>query len=190
MNNEKLLTKSTEAIVISDTELELPSYSLKTYNLYCCDKLIKKTASGKMLPADNCPETKNLLMSMASSLGLTVSEKEINDFLDGENGLYLWEDNGICAIARAAFIGKEYARINTVFTSPEKRGHGYAGALVSSLSEMLIGKGLIPTVLADEENPISNKMYLSLGFTPDGKIYEYTKNDTPKNECAIFNLRK
>ena len=190
MKDEKLLTKNGETIVISDTTLELPSYSLKTYNLYRCDNLVKKTASGKMLPADNCPDAKILLASMASSLGLSISENEINAFSDGENVLYLWDDNGICAIARIAFVGKEYARINTVYTSPEKRGHGYAGALVSALSEQLIGNGLIPTVLADEENPISNRMYLSLGFTPDGKIYEYTKNDTPKKECAIFNLRK
>lgn len=190
MNNEKLLTKNTEAIVISDIPLKLPSYSLKTYNLYRCDNLVKKTASGKALPADNSPEAKILLSSMARSLGLSVSENEINAFSGGENGLYLWEDGGVCAIVRIAFIGKEYARINTVYTSPEKRGHGYAGALVSALSELLIGKGLIPTVLADEENPISNRMYLSLGFTPDGKIYEYTKNDAQKKECAIFNLRK
>lgn len=190
MNNEKLLTKNTEAIVISDIPLELPSYSLKTYNLYRCDKLIKKTASGKALPAAKCGDAKIFLASMASSLGLSVSENEINAFSDGENGLYRWDDGGICAIARIAFVGNEYTRINTVYTSPEKRGRGYASALVSALSELLIGNGLIPTVLADEENPISNKMYLSLGFTPDGKIYEYTKNDTTKKECAIFNLRK
>ncbi|MBQ7779446.1 MAG: GNAT family N-acetyltransferase [Clostridia bacterium] len=179
-----------ENIIISDAKLDLSDHTLKTYTLYRCDKLIKKTANGKMLLADKCPEAKSLLSSMASSLGLSVSEEEINSFSDGENGLYIWDDSGICAIARIAFVGKKYARINTVYTSPEKRGHGYAGALVSSLSELLIGRGLIPTVLADENNPISNKMYLSLGFIPDGKIYEYTKNDVPKKECAIFNLRK
>ncbi len=179
-----------ETTIISDVKLDLPSHTLKTYTLYRCDMLKKKTASGKMLPADKCPETKKLLSSMASSLGLSVSEDDINAFFDSENGLYLWDDCGICAIARIAFVDKEYARINTVYTSPEKRGHGYAGALVSSLAELLIGKGLIPTVLADEENPISNKMYLSLGFVPDGKIYEYSKNDAQKKECAIFNLRK
>ncbi len=190
MNNEKLLTKNGEAIVISDTKCELPSYSLKTYNLYRCDKLIRKTAKGKPIPANNRPEANYLLLSMASSLGISVTEAEINEFLGRENGLYLWDDGGICAIARIAFAGKEYARINTVFTDSKKRGHGYAGALVSAIAEKLMREGLIPTVLADEENPISNKMYLSLGFTPDGKIYEYTKNDTEKKECAIFNLRK
>ncbi len=190
MNNEKLLTKNGEAIVISDTELELPSYSLKIYNLYVCNSLTPKTASGKILPAYKRPEMKILLSSMASSLDITASDDEISELLSGESGLYLWEDGGICAMARIAFVGKEYARINSVFTVPEKRGHGYAGALVSALSELLIGKGLIPTVLADEDNPISNKMYLSLGFTYDGKIYEYTKNNALKKECAIFNLRK
>ncbi len=169
-------------------KLELPSHTLKTYTLYRCDKLAKKTASGKMIPAKNRAEVKNLLSSMASSLGVSVSEAEINTFAESENGLYLWDDNGVCAIARIAFINGKHARINTVFTSPEKRGHGYAGALVSALCEEIMSKGLIPTVLADEINPVSNKMYLSLGFTPDGKVYEYQKKDAPKNKCAIFDL--
>ncbi len=189
MNNEKLLTKTNDNIVISSSKLELEDHTLKTYNLYRCDKLKKKTAKGKPTPANNRPETKKLLSSMALSLGISVTEAEINEFLSRENGLYIWDDGGICAIARIASIGTKYARINTVFTSPERRGQGYAGALVSAIAEKLLSDGLIPTVLADEENPISNKMYLSLGFTPDGKIYEYTKNDEPKKECAIFNLR-
>lgn len=179
-----------ENIIISDVKLDTADHTLKTYTLYRCDKLVKKTASGKAIPAGNCADARKLLASMASSLGISVSENEINTFSDGENGLYLWDDGGICAIARIAFANGKYARINTVFTSPEKRGHGYAGALVSAIAEKLINEGLTPTVLADEDNPISNRMYLSLGFTPDAKIYEYTKNDTPKKECAIFNLRK
>ena len=171
-------------------KLDLPSHTLKTYTLYRCDKLVKKNASGKVIPAKGSAETKLLLSQMAASLGLFVPENEINAFRDGENGLYLWDDGGICAIARIAFVKENTARINTVFTSPEKRGHGYAGALVSSLAEKLISEGLTPTVLADEENPVSNHLYLSLGFTPDGKIYEYTEKNASKTECAIFNLRK
>ncbi len=176
-----------ETTIISDIKLDLPSHTLKTYTLYRCDKLVKKNASGKMMPAKGKTETKLLLSQMAVSLGLSVTESEIKNLAD-ENGLYLWDDGGICAIARVAFKGEKYARINTVFTSPEKRGHGYAGALVSSLAEKLISEGLTPTVLADEDNPISNKMYLSLGFTPDGKIYEYSKKGVPHKENAIFYL--
>ncbi len=179
-----------ETTIISDVKLDLPSHTLKTYTLYRCDELISKKANGEMISALGNPETPILLSQMASSLGLSVNEADINAFAEEENGLYLWYDGGICAIARIAFANGKYARINTVFTSPEKRGHGYAGALVSAIAEKLINEGLTPTVLADESNPVSNRMYLSLGFTPDAKIYEYTKNDTPKKECAIFNLRK
>lgn len=185
MNNEKLLTKTETDIIISNTKKELPSHKLKTYNLYRCDKLISKTASGKPIPALGNPETPILLSQMAKSLGLSVSENEIKK-LSEESGLYLWDDNGICAIARIAFVGEKYVRINTVFTSPEKRGRGYAGALVSALTEKLASDGLIPTVLADEENPVSNHLYLSLGFTTDGKIYEYSKIDAAHKENAIF----
>lgn len=177
-----------ENTIISDVKLALPSHTLKTYTLYRCDKPVKKTASGKMMPAKNRAEAKSLLISMASSLGISVTENDINAFAEGENGLYLWDDNGICAIARIAFVEGKTARINTVFTSPEKRGRGYAGALVSALAEKLIKEGLTPTVLADESNPVSNKMYLSLGFTPVGKIYEYQKKDAPKTKCAIFDI--
>ncbi len=186
MNNEKLLTKNETDIVISDIKRELPTHVFKTYTLYRCDDLKKKMANGKMIPAQGNPETPKLLSLMAESLGLSVPESKINEFVSQENGLYLWDDCGICAIARVAFVGENFARINTVFTSPEKRGHGYAGALVSSLAEKLISEGLVPTVLADEENPVSNRLYLSLGFTPDGKIYEYSKIGVPHSENAIF----
>jgi GNAT superfamily N-acetyltransferase len=185
MNNEKTLTKTENDIIITDVKRELPSYGLKTYVLYRCDRLVRKTAEGNLIPALGNPETPILLSQMALSLGLSLSEAEIGSIAEA-NGLYLWDDNGICAIARVAFVGEKYARINTVFTSPEKRGHGYAGALVSSLAEKLISEGLTPTVLADEENPVSNHLYLSLGFTPDGRIYEYSKIGVCHKENAIF----
>ena len=174
--------------MISDVKRELPTHVLKTYTLYRCDRLKKKSVNGKMIPAYGNPEAAKLLSLMASSLGLSVSESEISRFVSEENGLYLWEDGGICAIARIAHVGEKFARINTVFTSPEKRGHGYAGALFSSLAEKLTNEGLVPTVLADENNPVSNHLYLSLGFTPDGKIYEYSKIGVPHSENAIFYL--
>ena len=139
-----------------------------------------------MLPAVGHPETLTLLYQMASALGLEPDESEINAMAEDE-GLYLWDDNGVCAIARIAFVGKKYARINTVFTSPEKRGHGYAGALFSTIAEKLIESGLVPTVLADEENPASNHLYASLGFKPEGKVFEYLKNGVSHAENAIFN---
>lgn len=189
MKNEKLLTKESTDLVLCEEKRDLPDHTLKIYNLYRIDKLKKKSVSGKMISAQNRPEAPIMLREMAKSLGLTPSEKEIDALANEEEGLYIWDDGGACAIARIAFVGEKYARINTVYTAPEKRGHGYAGALVSSLAEMLIEKGLVPTVLADEENPVSNTLYLSLGFVPDGKICEYSKKGVKHSENAIFYVR-
>lgn len=190
MKNEKHLTKFDESTVISSEVKELPDHTLKTYNLYVCNKPEKRGASGRMIPAQGRPEAPLLLAQMAASLGLEPSEKEIKALAEKENnGLYLWDDGGVCAIARIAFIGERYARINTVYTFPEKRGRGYAAALVSALAEKIVGDGLIPTVLADENNPVSNGLYLSLGFATDGKIYEYLKNGVAHSENAIFYIR-
>ena len=184
--NEKTLTKSNSITVISASRQALPTHSERVYTLYVCKNPIGKETSGKVMPAVGHADVPMLLTQMANTLGLTPGAGEINAMAEDEN-LYIWYDNGVCAIARIAKIGKKYARINTVFTAPDKRGHGYAGALVSSLCKKLTEMGLTPTVLADESNPIPNKMYPSLGFTPEGKIYEYLKNGVSHSENAIFN---
>ena len=184
-NNEKFLTKSNSVMTFSTSRLTLPDHEEKIYTLYACSRLNEKTASGKEITAGGRLEAQNLLLQMANTLGISPSVEEIKA-ISFDSGLYLWEDEGICAIARIAFEGEKYARINTVFTSPEKRGKGYAAALVSALAKELLNKGLTPTVLADEDNPISNRMYLSLGFTTEGKVYEYLKNSVSHSENAIF----
>ncbi len=178
-----------KSVVITDTEAEMPKYSAKAYALYRCDRLIPKAAHGKMISGEDRPETAELLHTMMSSLGLSAERAETEAFVRAHsNELYLWEDDGICALARIALLGKKYARINTVVTSPEKRGRGYAGALVSALASKIMAEGLIPTVLADESNPVSNKLYRSLGFTQDGVIFEYTPQSIIPRENAIFYL--
>lgn len=76
-------------------------------------------------------------------------------------------------MARIAFRGKSYGRINTVVVSPEHRGKGVARALVGALASTLMAEGLVPTVLADASNPSANALYSSLGFTATGELYEY-----------------
>ena len=162
----------------------------KTYNLYRCKALTKKTAKGKIISASGVKEAEEMLTEMALSLDLTPDKNAIKALVnDSESGLYLWIDGEVCAIARIAFKDGEYARINSVYTTKSKRGRGYAGALISALSQMIIESGLTPTVLADEENPVSNALYSSLGFECEGKIYEYLKKGVPHSENAIFYLR-
>jgi ribosomal protein S18 acetylase RimI-like enzyme len=57
--------------------------------------------------------------------------------------------------------------IASVYTPPEYRGHGYAGALVHALSVQLLAEGATYVALyTDLDNPISNRLYARIGFVP------------------------
>ena len=57
--------------------------------------------------------------------------------------------------------------ISSVYTPPELRGRGYAGAVVHALSARLVAKGARYVVLyTDLANPISNRLYARIGFVP------------------------
>lgn len=167
--------------VISDTDASnTDGFYKKEYTLFTLDKLIppksvtgfmKEGASGKLL-ALMFRESANIILP--SDLTEGFEKNKAND-------TFLWHDDGICAMARVAFRGKNYARINTVVTAEDKRGKGYASTLVYNVCSALIGNGLTATVLADMKNPISCKMYSSLGFIPYRSVYEYI----PKNKAVI-----
>ena len=76
-------------------------------------------------------------------------------------------------MAMIAHRTAETARINTVVTDRARRGHGYAGMLVSSLCKRLLSEGAAPMLYADARNPSSNRAYQKIGFELVGPITEY-----------------
>ena len=58
------------------------------------------------------------------------------------------------------------ARIGPVFTPAEHRGHGYAGAAVAQVSQLLLDEGSRPCLFTDQANPVSNRLYQRLGYEP------------------------
>ncbi|MBN2851813.1 MAG: GNAT family N-acetyltransferase [Clostridia bacterium] len=94
--------------------------------------------------------------------------------INGGN-LYLHEADGkIVTMANIAHRASGYARINSVYTSPEERNKGYAGMLVTSLCEEIFNEGLIPVLFTDSSNPASNKVYQRIGFVDCGEIEQYS----------------
>jgi GNAT superfamily N-acetyltransferase len=82
-------------------------------------------------------------------------------------GIWFWEVDGspvhVSALNPASF---GVARIGPVFTPPEQRGHGYAGATVAALAQMALDAGAVPCLFTDQANPVSNALYARIGFTP------------------------
>lgn len=58
------------------------------------------------------------------------------------------------------------SRVGPIYTPPEHRRHGYAGALTSVLTAKVLAAGNKPCLYTDLANPTSNKIYAQLGYVP------------------------
>ncbi len=58
-------------------------------------------------------------------------------------------------------------RVGPVYTPPELRGRGYAGAATAAVSQAALGAAVREVVLyTDLANPTSNALYERLGYRP------------------------
>jgi len=80
--------------------------------------------------------------------------------------MHVWEDQGrVVAVAAAVAPTPRGIRINNVYTPPERRGRGYASALVASLTQAMLDSGREFTFLhTDLSNPTSNRLYRRVGY--------------------------
>jgi predicted GNAT family acetyltransferase len=94
-------------------------------------------------------------------------ESSIDHRLGAEgSGLALWEDDGE-PVSAAGFGGAtpNGIRIGPVYTPPERRGRGYASALVASVSTQRLAEGRRFCFLyTDLANPVSNRIYERIGY--------------------------
>lgn len=81
--------------------------------------------------------------------------------------LHLWEDGEPVSMAVTTGRTAHGVRIAYVYTPPERRGRGYASALVAALSQRELDGGARFCVLfTDLDNPTSNAIYLRVGYRP------------------------
>ena len=77
----------------------------------------------------------------------------------------IWDDGGRAAFAGWSDAGNGEARVGPVYTPPAMRRHGYATALVATLSRELIGAGRLRLFLTtDVANPTSNAIFARIGY--------------------------
>lgn len=84
------------------------------------------------------------------------------------DGITLWELDGRpvgCAGISRTVAGM--ARVSLVYTPPELRGRGYAGATTAAVSRAARAAGVREILLfTDLDNPTSNALYQRLGYRP------------------------
>lgn len=90
------------------------------------------------------------------------------------NSLYVWEDG--FPVSQAAMGRKTLnsAVVSYVYTPTHFRGKGYASSCVASLSRYLLESGYKScSLFTDLDNPISNSIYMKIGYKPVCDFDEY-----------------
>ena len=98
-------------------------------------------------------------------------DRDVADRVDdklGYGGLTLWEVDGApVSVAGASRLEVGMIRVMAVYTPPELRGRGYAGAATTAVSRAALDAGADHVVLfTDLANPTSNALYQRLGYRP------------------------
>lgn len=87
-----------------------------------------------------------------------------------EGAWWLWEDAGepvsmLATSPPAAGV----VRIQSVYTPPERRGHGYASGCTAAASQWALDRGAdVCALYTDQANPTSNRIYQAIGYRPVG----------------------
>jgi predicted GNAT family acetyltransferase len=92
--------------------------------------------------------------------------------------LMLWDVDG-AVVSMAGFTGRtpNGIRVAWVYTPPENRGKGFAGACVAALSQKLLDDGhKFCFLYTDLANPTSNHVYQTIGYEPvtDATVYSFS----------------
>jgi len=96
----------------------------------------------------------------------------------GGRSMYVWDDGAPVSLTGVAAVTPHGSRVGPVYTPPERRGRGYASALVAAASQLQLDAGRRYCFLfTDLANPTSNKIYQDIGYEPVCDVDEYRFGD-------------
>ncbi|MEO6467640.1 MAG: GNAT family N-acetyltransferase [Acidimicrobiia bacterium] len=89
--------------------------------------------------------------------------------------LWVWDDDATVSMCGLSTPIDGVVRVGPVYTPPERRGHGYASALVAGVSSDVRSAGHRCILYTDLHNPTSNSIYRRIGFqaVAEGLAYEF-----------------
>jgi uncharacterized protein len=115
----------------------------------------------------------------AEALPASFHREEPEAVLDGrfaepDSGLHLWDDGGAVSLAGYSGPTPSGIRVGPVYTPPELRHRGYAGALVAHMTRQLLDGGRkFCFLFTDLSNPTSNSIYIRIGYQPVTDVDQY-----------------
>ncbi|MEU4391581.1 GNAT family N-acetyltransferase [Kribbella sp. NPDC023855] len=89
--------------------------------------------------------------------------------------LWFWQVDGV-PVSMASYHLPLFGvcRVGPVYTPPEHRGNGYAGALTAHVTAQILAQGNQACLYTDLANRTSNKLYARIGYTPVADAIDLT----------------
>src|SRR5215207_372776 len=89
--------------------------------------------------------------------------------------MWFWEVGGV-PVSMAGYHSPQYGvcRVGPVYTPPEHRRNGYAGALTVHVSAEILANGNQACLYTDLADPTSNKIYARAGYVPVADFVDLT----------------
>ena len=86
---------------------------------------------------------------------------------------WFWDHDGPASVAAHSRPVEGVVRIGPVYTPPQRRRCGYAGACVAALSGRIIDGGHRAILYTDLSNPVSNSVYRRIGYRAAAEVLRY-----------------
>jgi uncharacterized protein len=99
---------------------------------------------------------------------------------DGELDLWQVDREPVCLVGHRPAVAA-VVRVGPVYTPPELRRRGYAGAAVAAVSAQAVAAGYRCVLYTDLANPTSNSVYRALGYTTISETIRYAFDEPMTN---------
>lgn len=147
--------------------------------LYQLDAVVPPAAPpGRCAPAS--PADRDLLVEWYRAFEVEVglppggsAERDL-EWRIADGRAFLWVDGMPATFACATRPAGGVVRVGPVYTPPDRRRRGYAGALVAAISQHALDEGAeLCCLYTDLANPTSNGVYMAVGYRPVGDVTAY-----------------
>lgn len=155
---------------------KLGAAPIEGQRIYEAHTVSMQAAPGSMRKAG--PEDRDLLIGwmrgfMTEVVNAVGDPEVMVDARLGRGHFWIWEDDRSVSMLGLTDPLEGVVRVGPVYTPPEHRSRGYAGAIVSEISEQILGAGHLPILYTQLHNPTSNSIYRRIGYKAVAEVISY-----------------
>lgn len=162
----EIFFKEVKARFNLDMEVIHPMDIMKLTNVL----FTKTTGTIKLATMENLEFIKKVYLQFSKeALNEHLSDEEINNTAINKinsQGVYLYynQEDEITSCVNVSKVLPNGYTLNLVYTDLSMRNKGYAKNMISLICQELLKSANYVTLFVDKQNPISNRVYLDIGF--------------------------